>query len=57
MVEMVIRTVRALALKIASYATMHLIVAILVAYAITRDWTLALAIGLVEPIAQTFAFA
>jgi len=57
MVEMVIQTVRALALKIASYATMHLIVAILVAYAITRDWTLALAIGLVEPIAQTFAFA
>lgn len=57
MVEMVIRTVRALALKIASYATMHLIVAILVAYAITRDWTLALAIGMVEPIVQTFAFA
>lgn len=56
MVEMVIRTVRALALKIASYATMHLIVAVLVAYAITRDWTLALAIGLIEPFVQTIAF-
>ncbi|MFN9250080.1 MAG: DUF2061 domain-containing protein [Brevundimonas sp.] len=57
MVEMVIQTVRALALKIASYATMHLLVALLVAYAITRAWTLARAFGRVAPCAQTFAFA
>jgi uncharacterized membrane protein len=43
--------------KTASYALMHLIVAVSVAYALTRDWRAALAIGLVEPIFQTAAFA
>lgn len=43
--------------KTASYAVMHFIVAIAVAYALTRDWRAALAIGIIEPIAQTFAFA
>ncbi|MET0275197.1 MAG: DUF2061 domain-containing protein [Phenylobacterium sp.] len=43
--------------KTASYALMHLIVAISVAYALTRDWRAALAIGLIEPIFQTVAFA
>ncbi len=45
-----------LSLKTASYAMMHLAVAILVAYALTHDWRKALAIGIVEPFAQTFAF-
>lgn len=49
--------VRRLWLKIASYAAMHLVVAILTAWAITRDWRIALAVGLVEPVVQTVAFA
>ncbi|HEY8573990.1 DUF2061 domain-containing protein [Phenylobacterium sp.] len=43
--------------KTASYAVMHLLIAFTVAYALTRDWRAALAIGLVEPFFQTFAFA
>ena len=43
--------------KTASYALMHLTVAIMVAYALTLDWRKAIAIGLVEPFVQTFAFA
>ena len=46
-----------LSLKTASYAIMHLVVAIAVAYALTLDWRKALAIGIVEPFVQTFAFA
>ena len=46
-----------IAQKTASYGAMHLIVAFVVAYALTRDWRAALAIGLVEPFFQTFAFA
>jgi uncharacterized membrane protein len=42
--------------KTASYALMHLIVAMAVAYALTRDWRAALAIGLVEPLVQTIAY-
>lgn len=44
-------------LKTASYAAMHLMVAICVAYALTRSWKAALAIGIVEPMVQTVAFA
>ena len=36
---------------------MHLTVAITVAYALTRDWRAALAIGMIEPVFQTLAFA
>lgn len=36
---------------------MHLIVAILVAFAITRDWRMALAVGVVEPFFQTIAYS
>ena len=36
---------------------MHLTVAFAVAYALTRDWRAALAIGMVEPVFQTIAFA
>lgn len=43
-------------MKTGSYAVMHFIVAIGVAYALTRDWRVALAIGLVEPVVQTVAF-
>ena len=44
-------------LKTATYATMHFSVAIGVAYALTRDWHVALAVGIVEPAVQTVAFA
>lgn len=57
MVVSLARSVRSLALKIASYGVMHLIVAMLVAFAITRDWRLALAIGVVEPFFQTIAYS
>jgi uncharacterized membrane protein len=43
--------------KTVSYSIMHLVVAITVAYALTRDWRTALAVGLIEPIFQTMAFA
>ena len=45
------------AIKTASYAAMHLGVAMLVAFALTRSWQAALAIGLIEPFVQTFAYA
>ncbi|WP_426035049.1 DUF2061 domain-containing protein [Brevundimonas sp. DC300-4] len=57
MVVNLARSVRSLALKIASYGVMHLVVAMLVAFAITRDWRLALAIGVVEPFFQTIAYS
>lgn len=57
MVRILISTARRLALKIASYGVMHLVVAILVAFAVTRDWRLALAVGVVEPIFQTIAYS
>ena len=57
MVEVALNAVRKLALKIASYGIMHLVVAIAVAYAVTRDWRLALAVGVVEPFVQTIAYS
>jgi uncharacterized membrane protein len=57
MVVTLARSVRSLALKIASYGVMHLIVAMLVALAITQDWRMALAIGFVEPFFQTIAYS
>ena len=47
MVRILLSTARRLALKIASYGLMHLIVAILVAFALTRDWRIALAVGVI----------
>lgn len=44
------------ALKTLSYALMHMIIAIIVAFALSGSWQVALAIGLVEPLAQTVAF-
>ncbi|MES2862069.1 MAG: DUF2061 domain-containing protein [Pseudomonadota bacterium] len=57
MVVTLARSVRSLALKIASYGVMHLIVAMLVAFAITRDWRMAMAIGVIEPFFQTIAYS
>lgn len=45
-----------MSLKPLTYGLMHLTVAIAVAYALTRDLTLAFGIGLVEPLIQTFAY-
>ena len=44
-------------MKTGTYAAMHFIVAIAVAYALTRNWHVALAVGVVEPMVQTLAFA
>ena len=57
MVRLFISTARRLAFKIASYGVMHLVVAVLVAFAITRDWRVALAVGVVEPFFQTIAYS
>lgn len=57
MVRAIVQSVRALALKVASYGVMHLVIAILVAYAISRDWRIALAVGIVEPFFQTIAYS
>lgn len=57
MVRILLTTARQLALKIASYGVMHLVVAILVAFVITRDWRMALAVGIVEPFFQTIAYS
>jgi len=46
-----------LAAKTASWSLVHMIVAIAVAYALTRNWQAALAVGLIEPVFQTIAFA
>ena len=45
------------AAKTASWSLVHMIVAITVAYALTQNWRAALAVGLIEPIFQTIAFA
>ncbi|GAB5467884.1 MAG: hypothetical protein Kilf2KO_09140 [Rhodospirillales bacterium] len=43
--------------KTASYAVMHLCVAVAVAYALTGNLVIALSIGLIEPAVQTIFFA
>ncbi|MDF1679798.1 DUF2061 domain-containing protein [Ponticaulis sp.] len=43
-------------LKTITYGLMHLTVAIAVAFALTRNWHAALAIGLIEPFVQTIAY-
>lgn len=44
------------ALKTLTYGLMHLIVAVAVAFAVTRNWQAALAVGLIEPVIQTLAY-
>jgi len=39
-----------------SYATMHMTIAVAVAYLLSGSWKVAFAIGLVEPCVQTVAF-
>ena len=46
-----------IAKKTLTYSLTHLVVAVTVAFALTRDWRAALAIGMIEPIFQTIAFA
>ena len=48
--------IRTSALKPVTYSLMRLIVAITVAYALTRDWRIALGVGLIEPMVQTLAY-
>jgi uncharacterized membrane protein len=43
-------------LKVVSYSLTHLTVAVSVAYALTRDWQIALGVGLIEPMVQTLAY-
>ncbi|HYE41789.1 MAG TPA: DUF2061 domain-containing protein [Caulobacteraceae bacterium] len=45
-----------IALKSATYCLMHLTVAVAVAYALTRSWQVALAVGIIEPVVQTAFF-
>ncbi|MBP5856087.1 DUF2061 domain-containing protein [Marivibrio halodurans] len=47
---------RTQALKTATYAVMHLVVAMAVAYALSGSWKIALGIGLIEPAVQTVAY-
>jgi len=44
------------ALKTLTYSAMHFAVAIAVAFALTRSWHAALAIGMIEPLVQTVAY-
>lgn len=44
-------------MKTLTYGLMHLAVAITVAFALTRNWHAALAIGLIEPFVQTIAYS
>lgn len=46
-----------IAVKTLTYSLMHLSVAVCVAYALTRSWHAALAIGLIEPAVQTLAYS
>ena len=43
-------------LKTLSYSLMHLTVAVTVAFVLTRDWRIALGVGLIEPLVQTAAY-
>ena len=43
-------------MKTVTYSLMHLVVAIAVAFALTRNLKAALAIGLLEPFIQTIAY-
>lgn len=45
------------AVKTATYGVMHFVVAVAVAFVLTGDWRIAVAVGLVEPVVQTVAYA
>ena len=42
--------------KTVTYSMTHVTVAITVAYVLSGSWTVALSIGLIEPMVQTFTF-
>lgn len=42
--------------KTLTYCAMHFTVAIIVAYVLTHNWSIALSIGIVEPLVQTVFF-
>lgn len=44
-------------LKTATYAIMHFVVAVAVAYGLTLNWQIAIGIGLIEPAVQTVAYS
>ncbi|KAA5803706.1 DUF2061 domain-containing protein [Alkalicaulis satelles] len=43
-------------LKTLTYGLTHMVVAMAVVFALTGDWRAALAVGLIEPAAQTLAY-
>tara|TARA_R110000772_G_scaffold41808_1_gene97563 strand:+ start:145648 stop:145881 length:234 start_codon:yes stop_codon:yes gene_type:complete len=43
-------------IKTGTYSAMHLVVAVTVAYVLTRDWHIALGVGIIEPMVQTAAY-
>ena len=43
-------------LKTFTYGSMHLTVAVAVAFAITGSWQVALGIGIIEPVVQTLFY-
>jgi len=49
-------TLKPTAFKPLTYSLMHLMVAVTVAYALTRDWRIALGVGVIEPMVQTVAY-
>lgn len=51
-----LRPLRATALKPVTYSIMHLCVAVTVAFVLTRDWRIALGVGVIEPMVQTLAY-
>lgn len=44
-------------IKTGTYSMMHLTVAVAVAFALTRDWHIALGVGIIEPMVQTVAYS
>ena len=50
------RSLGQIALKTMTYGLMHFTVAVTVAYALTQNWRVSLAIGLIEPLVQTVFF-
>ena len=44
------------ALKPVTYAMIHFLVAVAVAFVLTGSWALAFSIGLIEPLVQTVAY-
>ncbi len=42
--------------KTLTYCLMHFTVAIIVAYLLTKNWSIALSIGIIEPLVQTVFF-